>query len=176
MNEYCLNMVTLRRIRFFTLFSEFLGETNSIEMRRNWIYKCWNWLTTGEFEWKITKIDFEVFGLPCSFLGRNRNKPTKPNLNRNSLKWTGKDIYVSMWSISFQNQKIMTYTVSSALEGRYQYSKMFCWEPEGRYRCSMYMYMAIALFWCSTEHLWIVIAPFWLWSDNNLVVVIVVNL
>ena len=34
-----------------------------------------------------------------------------------------------------------------------QYSKMFCWELEGRYRCTKSM--AIAPFWFSTKHLWI---------------------
>ena len=41
----------------------------------------------------------------------------------------------------------------------YQYSKMFCWEPEGHYCCTMSM--AIMPFWFSMEHLWIVIVPFW---------------
>ena len=28
------------------------------------------------------------------------------------------------------------------------------WETEGRYRCTKYMYMAMAPFWFSTEHNW----------------------
>ena len=49
-------------------------------------------------------------------------------------------------------------------EGRYHYSKMFHWEPEGHYRhrhCTL-----IVLFWFIPEHLWILIAPFWLSTDD----------
>ena len=56
------------------------------------------------------------------------------------------------------------YFVGWESEGRYQSSKMFCWEPERRYCCTNSM--VIAPFWFSTEHLWIVIAPFWLSTDN----------
>ena len=42
----------------------------------------------------------------------------------------------------------------------YHYSKMFRWEPEGRYHHRLCT--AIAPFWFSTEHVWLVIAPFWL--------------
>ena len=45
---------------------------------------------------------------------------------------------------------------------------MFHWEPEGRYRhrhCT-----AIAPFWFSTEHLWIVIATFLLSTDSKFMV------
>ena len=45
----------------------------------------------------------------------------------------------------------------------YNYSKMFFWEPEGRYHhrlCTL-----ITPFWFSKEHLWIVIMPFWLSTD-----------
>ena len=48
-------------------------------------------------------------------------------------------------------------------EGRYHYSKMFHWEP-GRYHhrlCTV-----IGSFWFSTEHLWLLIVPFWLSTDN----------
>ena len=49
-----------------------------------------------------------------------------------------------------------------SIEGRYQYSNNYCmlirWEPEGRYRCIKSM--AIAPFWFSTKHRWIVITPF----------------
>ena len=53
----------------------------------------------------------------------------------------------------------LTSSVESLLEGRYHYSKMFCWEPEGRYYHGNYT--AIASFWFSMEHLRILIAPFW---------------
>ena len=43
-------------------------------------------------------------------------------------------------------------------------SKMFHREPEGRYCCTKYM--AIAPFWFSMEHLWILIAPFCLSTDD----------
>ena len=60
------------------------------------------------------------------------------------------------------------YTVTWEPERRYQYSKMFhvlkIWEPEGCYRCTMSM--AITPIWFSTEHLWVVIAPFWLSTDD----------
>ena len=54
--------------------------------------------------------------------------------------------------------------VSWEPEGRCQYSKMFSWELEGRYRCTKSL--AIAPFWFSTEHPWIVIVPFWLLTDQ----------
>ena len=54
--------------------------------------------------------------------------------------------------------------VSWESEGHYQYSGMFCWEPEGCYCCTKSM--VIVPFWFSKEHLWIVIAPFWLLTDN----------
>ena len=41
---------------------------------------------------------------------------------------------------------------------------MFHWEPEGHYHCTMST--AIAPFWFSMEHLWIVIAPLWLSTDD----------
>ena len=50
-------------------------------------------------------------------------------------------------------------------EGHCHYSKTLCWEPEGHYRCTMSMSIA-PLF--STEHCWILIAPFWLSTDNVL--------
>ena len=37
---------------------------------------------------------------------------------------------------------------------------MFRWEPEGRYRHRIFT--AVAPFWFSTAHLWMLIAPFWL--------------
>ena len=43
-------------------------------------------------------------------------------------------------------------------------SMMFCWELEGRDRHRHYT--AIAPFWFSTEHRWIVITPFWLSTDD----------
>ena len=49
-------------------------------------------------------------------------------------------------------------------EGHYHYSKLFRWELEGRYHhrhCT-----TIAPFWFSMEHLWILIMPFWLSTDN----------
>ena len=49
-------------------------------------------------------------------------------------------------------------------QGRYHYSKMLRWKPEGRYRyrhCTV-----IEAFWFSTEHLWMLIAPFWLSTDD----------
>ena len=55
--------------------------------------------------------------------------------------------------------------VSWEPEGRYQYSKMFRWEPEGHYRCIKSMVIAPFLF--STEHLWILIAPLWLSTDDK---------
>ena len=54
--------------------------------------------------------------------------------------------------------------VSWEPEGHYQHSKMFHWEPEGRYRCTKSM--AIAPFWFSVEHLWILVVPFWLSTDG----------
>ena len=50
---------------------------------------------------------------------------------------------------------------------RYQYSKMFHWEPEGRYRCTKAMVMVP--FWFSMEHLWTVIAPFYFSTDDTLI-------
>ena len=44
------------------------------------------------------------------------------------------------------------------------WTKMFCWEPEGHYRCTMSM--AMAPLWLSMEHHWIVIAPVWLSTDD----------
>ena len=44
-------------------------------------------------------------------------------------------------------------------------SKMFHWEPEGRYRCTASM--TIVPFWFSMEHHWKVITPFWL-STNDI--------
>ena len=43
-------------------------------------------------------------------------------------------------------------------------SKMLCWKPEGRYRCTMFM--AIAPFWFSTEHHYTALTPFWLSTDD----------
>ena len=57
------------------------------------------------------------------------------------------------------------YTVSSEPEGPYCSSKMFRWEPEGRYRWTKSM--AIAPFWFSTEHRWTAITPFWLSTDDT---------
>ena len=51
-------------------------------------------------------------------------------------------------------------------EGHYHYSKMFCWDPEGRYRhrhCT-----AIAPFWFSMEHCWILILRHWLNLNSRL--------
>ena len=56
------------------------------------------------------------------------------------------------------------YIVSWEPEGRYQYSKMFRWEPEGHFCCTKSM--VIVPFWFSMEHLWIVIASFWLSADG----------
>ena len=59
---------------------------------------------------------------------------------------------------SFQVHRISTwlksvvYIISWEPEGRHQSSRMFRWEPEGRYRITKSM--AIALFWFSTEHVW----------------------
>ena len=58
----------------------------------------------------------------------------------------------------------LTHIVSWEPEWRYPYWHVFRWEPEGRYRhrhCT-----AIVSFWFSTEHLWIMIAPFWLSTDD----------
>ena len=41
---------------------------------------------------------------------------------------------------------------------------MLYWEPEGRYRHRLFT--AIAPFWFSTEHHWILITPFWLSTDE----------
>ena len=46
----------------------------------------------------------------------------------------------------------------------YQYSKMFHWEPEGRYHHRLCI--VIAPFWFWREHLWIFIMPFWLSIDD----------
>ena len=54
--------------------------------------------------------------------------------------------------------------VSWELEGHYQYSTMFCWEPEGSYRCVTSM--AKAPFWFSMEHRGIVIKPVWFSDDD----------
>ena len=54
--------------------------------------------------------------------------------------------------------------VSWEPEGRYHYSKVFNWEAERRYRhkyCT-----AIAPFWFWVEHLRMLIAPFWLSTDD----------
>ena len=51
-------------------------------------------------------------------------------------------------------------------EGRYHFSKMFCWESEGR--CDHRICTPIVPFWYSTENLWILIVPFWLSIDNRL--------
>ena len=76
---------------------------------------------------------------------------------------------------SAYNANIITssssYIVSWHPEGRYHYSKMFCWEPEGPYRSIAidFLNTAIAPFWFSMEHLWTLIAPFWLSTDNMIV-------
>ena len=49
-------------------------------------------------------------------------------------------------------------------ERHYCSSKMFCWEAEGRYRCTKST--VIATFWFSGEHLWTAIMPFWLSTDD----------
>ena len=49
-------------------------------------------------------------------------------------------------------------------EGHYQYSKMFCWEPEGHYHRTKSM--VIVSFWLSPEPLCIVTMPFWLSTDD----------
>ena len=41
---------------------------------------------------------------------------------------------------------------------------MFCWESEGRYRCTKCM--TITPFWFSTEHRWEALTPFWLSVDE----------
>ena len=65
----------------------------------------------------------------------------------------------------------------------YQYSKMFLWEPEGCYRCTMsmtivpfcfsmeHLWIVIVPFWFSMEHLWIVIAPFWFSMEHLWIVI-----
>ena len=50
-----------------------------------------------------------------------------------------------------------THFVSWEPEGCYHYSKMFHWEPESRYHHRLCT--AIAAFWFSTEHLWVLTAP-----------------
>ena len=54
--------------------------------------------------------------------------------------------------------------VSWEPEGCYCSSKMFHWEPGGRYHHRLCT--AIVAFWFSMEHLWIAIMPFWLSADN----------
>ena len=46
---------------------------------------------------------------------------------------------------------------------------MFHWEPEGPCRCTKSM--AIAPFWFSMEHLWIVIVPFWFSMEHLWIVI-----
>ena len=41
---------------------------------------------------------------------------------------------------------------------------MFCWEPEGRYRCTKSM--VIEPFWFSTEHHWIALTTFWCSTED----------
>ena len=56
------------------------------------------------------------------------------------------------------------YIASWEEEGCHHYSKMFRWEPEGSY-CHRHG-TAIVPFWFSMAHLWILIAPFWLSTDD----------
>ena len=53
--------------------------------------------------------------------------------------------------------------VSWEPEGCYCSSKIFRWEPDGRYRHRLFT--AIALFWFSREHRWAAITPFWFSTD-----------
>ena len=64
--------------------------------------------------------------------------------------------------------RVRGHVVSWEPEGRYQYSKLFHWEPKGRYRCTMPT--AKVPFWFSMEYLWIVVMPFWLATDDVLIV------
>ena len=57
------------------------------------------------------------------------------------------------------------------LEGRYHYSKMFPWEPEGC--CCHSLYTALPPFWFSLEHCGIVVRPFWLSTDDLFMEVII---
>ena len=78
-----------------------------------------------------------------------------------------------MWSFA-PNSNLFTHVkrweivqegfVSWESGGRYQYEKMFCWEPEGR--CHHRVCTAIIPFSFSREHLWILIAPFWLFTHE----------
>ena len=74
--------------------------------------------------------------------------------SQHSSMYCEKDDAIIRWLLDH-----IDFIVSWEPEGRY-YSKMFHWEPEGRYHCPKFM--VTAPFWCSTEHLWIVIVPFWL--------------
>ena len=70
--------------------------------------------------------------------------------------------------IESQNPKVITvfWTYISSVEsqkGTISIFKEFPWEPEGHYRCTKYM--VIALFWFSMESPWIVTTPFWLSTD-----------
>ena len=49
-------------------------------------------------------------------------------------------------------------------EGRFHYSMMFHWEPEGHNCCTKSV--AIAPFWFSTEHRLTSLTPFWFSTDN----------
>ena len=61
----------------------------------------------------------------------------------------------------FSSQNYRPLCLPSSIES----SLMFCWEPEGRYRCTESM--ATAPFWFSTEHRWTVLMPFWLSTDDK---------
>ena len=71
---------------------------------------------------------------------------------------------LSNWSPHATLTLMFTISSGESQKGRYHYSKMFRWEPEGRY-CHRHC-TALAPFWFATEHLWILIAPFWLSTDD----------
>ena len=93
-----------------------------------------------------------------------------------------------LWKVVVWERGKDTYMVSWGPEGCYKYSKMYHWEPEGRYCCTMsmartpiwfsteHLWIVIAPFWLSTEHLWIVIAPFWLSTDDISYIKVRVNM
>ena len=71
-------------------------------------------------------------------------------------------MYLKIVSISVLPKDVVendtSYIVSLEPEGRYHYSTMFRWEPEGRCCCTKYMTIAAFLF--STEHRWPMLTPF----------------
>ena len=105
---------------------------------------------------------YTMLNVPC-LVSREQTMCAFLNLNPDFMilcctLWQYADILFTLSTIMIlhRNVKFMEQT----------YIIMVSWVPEGRYRCTKSMVIAPFLF--STEHLWIVIVPFWLSTDNIL--------